>query len=60
MVGGGGAVDESAGNIFDFNIVPLTSRNCMKGAQIVGQVVNEGAAIQAILTCVLSCFETTN
>ncbi len=58
-VGGGGT--GGGGNlIYDFDIVPKTSRNCMKGAQIVGQVVNESIGIQVILTCVLSTFETTN
>ncbi len=62
---GGGPEPESAngngaGAIYDFNIVPKTSRNCMKGASIVAQVVNESIGIQQILTSVLSTFETTN
>ena len=61
---GGASTDtgngNGAGSIFDFDIVPRTSRNCMKGAKIVGQVVNESVGINMILTDVLSMFETTN
>ena len=62
--GGGAATDPSSGNggagCYDFDIVPRTSRNCSKDAQITLQVVNESGSIAAILTCLLSTFETTN
>ncbi len=60
--GGGTATQNGNGgaSCYDFNIVPMTSRNCMKGAKIIGQVVNESLGIIQVLTCVLSSFETTN
>ncbi len=62
--GGGATTNNRNGNgaaaCYDFDIVPRTSRNCMKGAKIVAQVVNESVAIQQIVTCVVSTFETTN
>jgi len=58
--GGSGASSTGALAMYDFDIVPRTSRNCMKGAQIVGQVINESVGIQQVVTCVLSSFETTN
>ena len=58
--GGGGGDHNGSAAVADFNLVPKTSRNCVKGAQIVGQVVNESIGIQAVLTGLLSTFETTN
>ena len=62
--GGGPATDTANGNgamaVVDFEITPKTSRNCMKGASIVAQVVNESVGIEFLLTSVLSTFETTN
>ncbi len=64
VMGGGNtsnvANSNGAGSIYDFNIVPMTSRNCMKGASIVAQVINESVGIQVLLSSVLSTFETTN
>ena len=61
---GGAGTDTQNGNgacaMFDFNFVPQTSRNCMKGASIVAQVINESVGMQVFLTSVLSTFETTN
>jgi len=61
-VAGGGVntIGIGAMGIYDFDIVPRTSRNCMKDAQIVGQVVNESVGITVLLTALLSSFETTN
>ncbi len=64
IAGGGAATDPASGNgagtIYDFDIVPRTSRNCMKGASIRAQVVNESPSHDVLVTCVLSTFETTN
>ncbi len=57
---GAGTGGISSAGIYDFDIVPRTSRNCMKGAKIVGQVVNESIGVNVVVTCVLSTFETTN
>ena len=63
-MGGSPATDTANGNgagaIYDFNITPKTSRNCVKDGSIVAQVINESIGIGAILTSVLSTFETTN
>ena len=62
--GGGSATDTANGNgsaaCHDFDIVPMTSRNCMKDAKITGQITNDSASHDAIVSCVLSTFETTN
>ncbi len=47
-----------APNIFDFEIVPLTSRSCMKGGKIVGFITNNSAAQNVIVEALLSTFET--
>ena len=57
---GGGDNGNGAMGCYDFDIVPKTSRNCVKEGKIIGQVVNDSIGIQAILTAVLSTFETTN
>jgi len=44
----------------DWDFAPKTSRNCMKGGKIVGQVtVNTGSVESIILTSLLSLFRTT-
>jgi len=45
-------------SVFDFNIVPLTSRSCMKGGKIVGQITNNSPAADCVVTHLLSTFET--
>ena len=42
----------------DFEIVPKTSRSCMRGGKIVGQVTNNGTALDVVVTAQLSSFET--
>ena len=42
---------------FDFEIAPKTSRSCMKGGKIVGQITNNSAA-PVVVTHLLSTFET--
>jgi len=53
------AADNHGGyqTVFDFDIAPKTSRSCMKGGKIVGQITNS-SGIQAIVTHMLSSFET--
>jgi len=43
---------------FDFEITPKTSRSCMKGGKIVGQVSNTSGSGLHVLTAILSSFET--
>ncbi len=43
---------------YDFEIAPKTSRSCMKGGKIVGQVTNNSPTADVTLTSVLSSFET--
>ena len=56
----GGTTHDSDGSFVDFNITPKTSRNCATGAKIIGQVTNESPGIAAVLTALLSTFETSN
>ncbi len=47
------------GNTFDFSFAPKTSRSCMKGGKIVGQVtLNTGSVDEIIVTTLLSVFRT--
>ncbi len=47
------------GGVVDFDIAPKTSRTCMKGGKIVGQVFNNAASGNLItLTSMLSLFRT--
>jgi len=43
---------------FDFEITPKTSRSCMKGGKIVGQITNNSPTADIIVTPLLSAFET--
>jgi len=43
---------------YDFDIAPKTSRSCMKGGKIVGQVTNTSAVSDCVITTLLSTFET--
>ncbi len=56
----GSTITSGFNTVADFDIVVKTSRNCMKGARLIGQLANDSAGISVILTCTLSCFETTN
>ena len=48
------------GGVFDFDFAPKTSRSCMKGGKIVGQVTcNTGSVESVIVTSLLSVFRTT-
>ena len=47
------------GSNFDFEFAPKTSRSCMKGGKIVGQVTLNTGSVDAItITTLLSCFRT--
>jgi len=46
------------GSVFDFEIAPKTSRSCMRGGKIVGQVTNNLPTADVVLTTLLSTFET--
>ena len=54
------ADNESLGysGTFDFEIAPKTSRSCMRGGKIVGQVTNTSPTGDVVLTTLLSSFET--
>ena len=43
---------------FDFEFAPKTSRSCMQGGKIVGQVSNNSPVADIVLTTLLSSFET--
>ncbi len=45
------------GGVFDFVIAPKTSRTCMKGGKIVGQVTNQSTGA-IVLSTMLSMFRT--
>ncbi len=53
------AADDEGGyqGVYDFEITPKTSRSCMKGGKIVGQISNNSGA-QLVVTHLLSTFET--
>ncbi len=53
-----GANSPSAALFYDFNFVPLTSRSCMKGGKIVGQITNNSPVATITVTHLLSTFET--
>ncbi len=42
---------------YDFEIAPKTSRTCMKGGKIVGQVTNLSPTADIVVTALLSTFE---
>jgi len=47
------------GAVFDWDFAPKTSRSCMKGGKIVGQVtLNTGSVDEIIMTSLLSVFRT--
>ncbi len=47
------------GAVKDFEIVPATSRTCMKGGKIVGQIsVHSGSVESVVVTSLLSLFRT--
>jgi len=48
----------SYGNTYDFEITPKTSRSCMKGGKLVGQVTVNSPTADVVLTAMLSSFET--
>jgi len=50
--------DFSFNNIYDFDFVPKTSRSCMKGGKIVGQITNNSPVATITVTHLLSSFET--
>jgi len=43
---------------FDFEFAPKTSRSCMKGGKIVGQITNTAPTVDVVVTHLLSTFET--
>ena len=47
------------GATYDFEFAPKTSRSCMKGGKIVGQVTVNGGVGQTVETAILSTFRTT-
>ncbi len=53
-----GAEPIGYGGTYDFAISPKTSRSCMKGGKLVGQVSNNSVVPDVILTAMLSSFET--
>ena len=55
-----GAPDDQSGynSCWDFDITPKTSRSCMRGGKIVGQITNTSPGVQAIVTHLLSTFES--
>ncbi len=44
------------GSTFDFNIVPNTSRTCINGGKILGQVQNDSPTADVVYTGILSAF----
>ncbi len=44
--------------IFDFEFAPKTSRSCMQGGKIVGQITNNSPVATITVTHLLSSFET--
>jgi len=53
-----GTADETYATTFDFEFAPKTSRNCMKGGKIVGQITNISPVTTMTVTSLLSLFET--
>jgi len=48
----------STAGVFDFEFAPKTSRSCMKGGKIVGQVTNNSPVADIVLTALMGSFET--
>ena len=46
------------GTVYDFEFAPKTSRTCMKGGKIVGQVTVNSPTADVVITALLSSFET--
>jgi len=44
--------------VYDFDIAPKTSRSCMRGGRIVGQITNNAPTATITVTHLLSTFET--
>ena len=52
--------DDTAGQskIWDFDFAPKTSRTCMRGGKIVGQITNNSPVATITVTHMISSFET--
>ena len=50
--------NEGFASTYDFEITPKTSRSCMRGGRIVGQITNNSPVATITVTHLLSTFET--
>ena len=55
---GSGAETGGFQAVYDFEFAPKTSRSCMRGGRIIGQITNSSPGVQAIVTHLLSTFES--
>ncbi len=53
-----GSVSLGYSGVYDFDFAPKTSRTCMKGGKLVGQVTVNSPIADAIITTQLSTFES--
>ena len=57
-VQGSAAQQAGAPALYDFDFAPKTSRTCMKGGKLVGQVTVNSPTADAVITTQLSTFES--
>ncbi len=55
---GGTDLQLGYGSVYDFEFAPKTSRSCMKGGKLVGQVTVNSPTADAVITTLLLTFET--